>query len=270
VVIAHRTGLYIFSGGEPIKISQELQPTWDTINWQYGQTLWVTVDIQERRIMVGAPVGSATSPNTVFMLDYHDLDDADDIETRPPVNITYTGRKAATDMARKWSLWSIAANSCALIERPNGTAVAAFGGGTPGVGGGGATGKVYQLSATQFSDDGTAIQSSYTTHFFPERAVEQSLQLGAHRKLFSYLTMFVEGAGNLSLTSYVDTQSAPQAQQPLPLSNPGVKDLELPINILGERVAFQVSTNQPGAWFRLQKFCPSLRPDPWAPVRGLN
>ena len=270
VVIAHRTGLYIFSGGEPIKISQEIQPTWNQINWQYGQTLWVTVDTKERRIMVGAPLGTATTPNTVLMLDYHDLDDADDIATRPPVNITYTGRKTATDMARKWSPWNIAANSCALIERTNGTAVVAIGGGLPGVGGAGATGKVYQLSDTQYSDDGTAIQSYYTTHFFPERAVEQSLNLGAHRKLFSYLTMFVEGAGNLALTSYVDSQSAPQAQQPLPLSSPCLEDLELPINVLGERVAFQVSTNQPGAWFKLQKFTPSVRVDPWAPVRGLN
>jgi len=56
----------------------------------------------------------------------------------------------------------------------------------------------------------------------------------------------------------------------LPLSSPAVKDLELPINVLGERVAFQVSTNQSGAWFRLQKFTPSLRIDPWSPVRGLN
>ncbi|HUB59038.1 MAG TPA: hypothetical protein VL975_01145, partial [Candidatus Micrarchaeia archaeon] len=216
VVIAHRTGLYIFSGGEPIKISQEIQPTWNQINWQYGQTLWVSVDIKERRILVGAPMGTATTPNTVLMLDYHDLDDADDISSRPPVNITYTGRKEATDMARKWSPWSVAANSCALIERTNGTAVVAIGGGLPGVGGGGATGKVYQLNPAQLSDDGTAIPSFYTTHFFPERAVEQSLNLGAHRKLFSYLTMFVEGAGNLSLTSFVDSQSAPQAQQPLP------------------------------------------------------
>jgi hypothetical protein len=270
VVIAHRTGLYIFSGGEPIKISQEIQPTWNQINWQYGQTLWVTVDTKERRIMVGAPLGTATTPNTILMLDYHDLDDADDIATRPPVNVTYTGRKAATDMARKWSPWSIAANSCALIERTNGTAVVAIGGGLPGVGGAGATGKVYQLADTQLSDDGTAIPSSYTTHFFPERAVEQSLNLGAHRKLFSYLTMFVEGAGNLSLTTFIDSQSASQAQQPLPLSSPCLEDLELPINVLGERVAFQVSTNQPGAWFKLQKFTPSVRVDPWAPVRGMN
>ena len=82
--------------------------------------------------------------------------------------------------------------------------------------------------------------------------------------------MFVEGAGNLSLTSFTDSASVPQTQQPLPLSSPSIKDLELPINVLGERVAFQVSTNQPGAWFRLQKFTPSVRVDPWAPVRGVN
>jgi hypothetical protein len=146
----------------------------------------------------------------------------------------------------------------------------ALGGGTPGVGGGGATGKVYLLKDSQFSDDGIAIPSYYTTHYFPERAVEQALNLGAHRKLFSYLTMFVEGAGNLSLTSFTDSASAPQTQQPLPLSSSALKDLELPINVLGERVAFQVSTNQAGAWFRLQKFTPSVRVDPWAPVRGLN
>jgi hypothetical protein len=270
VVIAHRTGLYIFNGGEPVKISQEIQPTWNQINWQYGHTLWVTVDTKERRIYVGAPIGTATSPSKILMLDYRDLDSAEDIAGRPPINITYTGRKTATDKTRKWSPWTIAANCGALIERSDGTAVMALGGGTPGVSGGGATGKVYQLTATQLSDDGAAIPCYYTTHYFPERTVEVALGLGAHRKLFSYLTIFVEGAGNLNLTSYTDSASAPQAQQPLPLSSPSTKDLELPINVLGERVAFQVSTNQPGAWFRLQKFTPSVRTDPWAPVRGLN
>ncbi len=145
VVIAHRTGLYLFSGGEPVKISQEIQPTWNQINWQCAQTLWVTVDTKERRIYVGAPFGSATTPNQVLMLDYRELDSASDVASGDPVTITYSGRKTATDKARKWSPWTIAANSCALIERPNGTAVAMFGGGLPGVGGGAATGKIYQL-----------------------------------------------------------------------------------------------------------------------------
>ncbi len=270
VVIAHRTGLYLFSGGEPVKISQEIQPTWNQINWQYAQTLWVTVDTKERRIYVGAPFGNATTPNRVLMLDYHDMDSAGDMSSRPPVNITYTGRKATTDNARKWSPWSIAANCGAMLERQNGTAVAAFGGGLPGVGGGGSTGKIYQLSDTQYSDDGVAIASYYTTHYFPERTAESALGVGAHRKLFSYLSMYVEGAGNLGLTTYVDSSASMTAQQALPLSSPGLKDLELPINVLGERVAFNVSTSQAGAWFRLQRFTPSLRTDPWAPVRGVN
>src|SRR5437660_2183129 len=88
VVIAHRTGLYIFNGGEPVKISQEIQPTWNQINWQYGHTLWVTVDTKERRIFVGAPLGTATSPNKILVLDYRDLDDAEEIAARPPINIT--------------------------------------------------------------------------------------------------------------------------------------------------------------------------------------
>src|SRR5260370_24128082 len=146
------------------------------------------------------------------MLDYPDLDDADLLASRPQRNINRTGRKTATDKTRKWSPWTIAANACALIERTDGTAVVAVGGGTPGVGGGGATGKDYQLKDTQLSDDGTAIPSYYTTHYFPERAVEQSLNLRAHRKLFSYLTLFVEGARNLSLTSFTDSAHAAQTQ----------------------------------------------------------
>ncbi|HYK38422.1 MAG TPA: hypothetical protein VEU98_00250, partial [Candidatus Eremiobacteraceae bacterium] len=270
VVIAHKTGLYIFSGGEPVKISQEIQPTWNRINWQYGHTIWVTVDTKERRILVGAPIDGATSPNKILMLDYRDLDSAEDIAGRPPITITYTGRKTATDKTRKWSPWTIAAASCAILERNDGTAIVAIGGGSAGPGGGSGTGKTYQLSDSQFSDDGAAIPSYYTTHFFPERTVEQSLGLGAHRKLFSYLTLYVEGAGNLGLTSFTGTPNVPQALQPLPMSSPATHDLELPLNVLGERVAFQVSTNQPGAWFRLQKFTPSMRPDPWAPVRGFN
>src|SRR6266403_1146012 len=168
VVIAHRTGLYLFSGGEPIKISQEIQPTWNQINWQYGHTLWVTVDTKERRIFVGVPMGAATSPNKILMLDYRDLDSAEDIAARPPVNITLTGRKTATDKTRKWSPWTVAANSCALIDRNDGTSLVAMCAGVPGVGGGGATGKVYQLNAAQLSDDGAAIPSYSTTHYVPE------------------------------------------------------------------------------------------------------
>ena len=70
VVIAGRSDLYYFDGSEPVKLSQEIQPTWDAINWQYGQRLWVQVDTQRKRILVGVPMGSATQPNQVLALDY--------------------------------------------------------------------------------------------------------------------------------------------------------------------------------------------------------
>src|SRR3989449_3338663 len=200
-----------------------------------------------------------------LMLDYRDLDSADEIASRPPVHITFTGRKTALDKSRKWTQWNVSANSGAVIERTDGTAQIFLGNAA-------ANGKVYQLSDTQLSDDGAAIGSYYTTHFIPERQVEQQLQLGAHRKLFTYLAMYVEGAGSLALTAQIDNAATPVALQPLALSSPALKDLEQPIHVSCERVAFQVSTSAsaPGSWFRLQKFVPSVRPDPWAPVRGGN
>ncbi len=263
-VIANREGLYIFWGPEPVKISQEIQPTWDQINWQFGHTIWVKIDTQNKRILVGVPFAGATAPNRVLMMDYRGLGSAEEIATHASIHYSsFTGKLFAVGRARKWCPWVITANSAALVERTDGTAQMFLGNGA-------GNGKIYQLSDTQFSDDGVAIASYYTTYFFLHHELEQALQLGSHRKLFHYLTTFVEGAGTLSLTAYVNTTSSVSAQQPFTLSNPGTKDLEIPINILGERVAFKVGTNALGAWFKLQKFVPSLRGDPWAPVRGVN
>ena len=263
-VIADRSGLYIFDGGEPVKISQEIQPLWDQINWAAGHTLWVRVDTRNMRILVGAPMGSATQPNRILVLDYRGIGSATEIAALASVHSSsYTGRFYAAGRARKWAPWSIAANAAELAERPDGTAQLFLGNGA-------ANGKIYELSDAQLSDDGAAIVSYYTTYFFPSVDDEASLQTRAHRKLFAYLTCYVEGAGNLSLSAFSGNEAFPAALVALPLSSPGPKDLELPINILAERAAFQVGTSQVGAWFRLARFVPSLKPDPWAPVRGGN
>ncbi len=263
-VIADRAGLYIFDGGEPVKISQEIQPLWDTINWQYGHTLWVRVDTRTKRILVGVPLGAATQPSSILALDYRALASATEIASLASVHTSsYTGRYFAPARARKWSPWTIVANSAALVERADGTAQMFLGNGA-------GTGKIYELSDTQFSDDGAAIASYYTTSFLPAVDAEQSLETGSHRKLFAYLACYVEGAGNLSLSAFAVNEAFPTTLAPLPLSSPASKDLEMPINVLAERAAFQVGTSQAGAWFRLARFVPSLKPDPWSPVRGGN
>ena len=263
-VIADRSGLYIFDGGEPVKISQEIQPLWDQINWAAGHTLWVRVDTRAKRILVGVPMAPATQPNRILVLDYRDLGSASDIASQGSIHSSsYTGRFIATGRCRKWAPWNIVANSATLAERPDGTAQFF-------VGNGASNGKIYELSDAQLSDDGAAIAGYYTTYFVPSLDEEQQFQLQSHRKLFAYLTCYVEGAGNLNLSTLPVNEAFATALAPLPLSVPAPKDLELPINILAERVAFQVGTSQPGAWFRLARFVPSLKTDPWSPVRGGN
>ena len=176
---------------------------------------------------------------------------------------SFTGKLFAAGKARKWCPWIITANAAAFAERTDGTAQMFLGNGA-------ANGKIYQLSDAQTSDDGAAINSYYTTYFFLNPELEQALQLGSHRKLFTYLTLFVEGAGLLNLTAYANSTSVSSALQPLALSNPALKDLELPINVAAERVAFKIGTNAAGSAFKLEKFIPVLRGDPWAPVRGAN
>ena len=267
-VIAGRAGMYLFDGGEPIKISQEIQPLWDTINWAAGQTLWVRVDTRNKRILCGVPTGAATSPNLILTLDYRSLSSAGEIESLGSILFsTLSGKLYAVGRSRKWCPWNITANSCTLAERSDGTAQVFLGNGMVS---GAGNGKIYQLSDTQFSDDGAAINSYYTTYFFLSNDLEQTYQIRSHRKLFAYLALYAEGAGNLNLSAFVDNEAYPTALTALPLSSPAPKDLELPINLLGERVAFQLGTNTPGAWFKLERFVPSLLPDPWAPVRGGN
>jgi hypothetical protein len=272
-IIAGRAGMYIFDGGEPIKISQEIQPLWDTINWAAGQTLWVRVDTLNKRILCGVPTGTATSPNLILVLDYRSLSSVAEISSLGSILFsTLSGKLYAVGRSRKWCPWHITANSCALAERSDGTAQVFLGNGAGNGSPGPLTmnGKIYQLSDTQFSDDGAAINSYYTTYFFLSYDLEQTYQVRSHRKLFAYLAIYAEGAGNLNLSAFVDNEAYPTALTALPLSSPSTKDLELPINLLGERVAFQVGTNSPGAWFKLERFIPSLLPDPWAPVRGGN
>lgn len=263
VVIAGREGLYLYAGSEPVKISQEIQPTWDQINWQYGHTIWVRVDTRNKRILCGVPLGAgATAPNVILTCDYRGLGTGEELAGASPVHFSSITKKLFVfGNSRKWSPWTIAANSAAAIERSDGTAQVFLGNGA-------GNGKVYELSEAQTSDDGAAISSYYTTAYFVPSEMEDSLGVKSHRKLFGYLTAYVEGAGLLDLASFSDAAAFSEALVPFALSNPGARDLESPINVSAERAAFRAGTNAAGAWFRLQRIVPSLAADPWALVRG--
>ncbi|MGC2402049.1 MAG: hypothetical protein WA510_19790, partial [Acidobacteriaceae bacterium] len=242
VVIAGRSGLYLFDGAMPIKLSQEIQPTWDAINWEASQHLWVQIDTQHKRILVGVPMGAATQPNQVLMLDYTESF-GDPLAGSP-------------ERSRKWSPWTIAANSCGLIERSTGVAQLFLGTNN-------ATGKIYALTPGAYSDDGSAINSYYTTAFLSVAGL-------SGRNLFGYLTGYVRGSGSLAVSAFYPGNAASVSLGSWTLGSPASEDMEQFTNVLAERVSYQFGTNSPGSWFSLTKFVPWAKPDPFAFVRGTN
>jgi len=247
VVVACRTGLYLFDGGDLVKISQEIQPTWDAINWQYGQLIWVQVDTQHKKILIGVPMGSATKPNQVLMLDYTE-------GFGDPLLAIYS----APERARKWALWNIAANSCGLIERATGIAEIFFGSNN-------SSGKIYAPTLGAYSDDGAAINSFYSTAFLAASVAGLS-----GRNLFGYLTGYVRGAGSLALSAVTPGSASSVSLGAWTLASPASRDMEQFTNVLAERVSYQFGTSAAGSWFSLTKLVPWAKPDPFAIVRGGN
>ena len=245
VVMAGRAGLYYFDGSTPQKLSQEIQPVWDSINWQYGSRLWVQVDTVEKRILVGVPVGSASEPSQILVLDYKE-------GFQDPLWMMLE----APGKSRKWAPWYISANSCGLIERPTGIAELFVGNNT-------GNGKIYALVKGNYSDDGVAIDSYYTTAFLTSTGA-------TGRNLFGYVTGYVQGAGSLLISAFSPGDAMEIGIGTWTLVSPSPEDLELYTNLLAERVSFQLGTNAVGSWFSLTKFVPWAKADPWSFVRGHN
>ena len=245
VVIAGRAGLYLFDGGVPQKLSQEIQPTWDSINWQYGHRLWVRVDVEKKRILIGAPLGTATQPSVVLVCDYTE-----------GFNDPLWAMLSAPGHSRKWAPWYIAANSCGIIERSTGVAQIVLGNNA-------ANGKIYQLTKGQYSDDGVAINSYYTTAFLSSTGA-------SGRNLFGYLTGFAQGSGALTVNAFTPGDASEILLGSWVIASPQGEDLELSTNVLSERISYQFGTSAAGAWFSLTKFVPWVKPDPFAFVRGHN
>jgi hypothetical protein len=61
-IIAGRSGAYYFDGGFPQKISEEIQPTWDEIDWDKGHLLVLQVDTEQKRFWVQCKDNSVVIP----------------------------------------------------------------------------------------------------------------------------------------------------------------------------------------------------------------
>ena len=302
VVIAHPSGLYLhYFGAEPTKISQEIHSiapgspaeiAWSNINWQNGHFVWVKVDLQNKRVLIGAPVGAQQAlPNTIVMMNYRGLETSTAIIGTPPMRPSYTGRFIAQAIGRKWSSWTISANCCWIEPEDTPLAVPGLGAGAIFYGGV-LNGKIYNhTSANGYLDDGVNIPSFYDTAFTPSDEQKEQFGMLGSLCLLSYLRGHIAGSGNLQLTffgpDYVNSQSVPIAANPgvpnqtpsapaapaIALSSPASKDIETFANFIAERINVRIQASGAAGsapWFSAQKLELFLQPSPSGSLRGFN
>ena len=269
---AERSGVYVCWGSDPVKISPEIETdasrtgkiAWDSVNWNYGHTVWVRIDQTKKLILIGVPVNGSTVPNVTFTLDYRWLDSAADIAASPLINYSaFTGKILAHGKGRRWALWTTSASSMCMAELADGTSQRFFGNAV-------GNGKIYEQldPSLQSSDDGATVSSNYVTYGLPSRMEEQMMQLGNHRKLAGYMKFRAYGAGSLNLA--VKTAQRTTTVRSYTLSAAPTGDGERPLNLHGERFFVDIYGSGPTSWWQLELITLCIKKDPTIVVRGVS
>lgn len=249
---AGRYGRFLFAGDTPKKISQEIQPIWDRINWNAETRIWLVNDPVQRVIYTGLPLDQFTAPSVVQPVSYRSVDTAYNVPD--PLHTSYSGKLIATDLCRKSTIWNTKLNCGAMVTQPllslEGTAKQMIFGGGNGLSPGNTTsfGELYLLDFAKYTDDdygriGLGTGNYYITYAWWNHDMEQNAPgLGLHRKIYTFLSAYLTGVGDALITIYVDSLSNPVAT----LRRYGMifenlkHDLEWGLNVTGDRVFFKV------------------------------
>jgi hypothetical protein len=266
-------GLLICDGSAPDKLSQEIQPDWNSINRAVQHRIWLVNDQVTKRIYVGLPTGSSTGPNLIYPLDYHYLDSEGQMSSEGAVHVTYAGRMSAQELARKWTRWNVKAHCGAIIRRPANQDIFVMGGGNGlAPGSGTAFGNVYYLDPLKFSDDDYgAFLPYYVSYAFLSKDQEEQFQVGSHRKLYTFLSTFVSGIGTLTITPYANTLTNPYPPGPaITLSLNQAYDFMYGINVEGSRMFLKFAVTPivgTDVQFKLTQLAVDVMKHPISPVR---
>jgi hypothetical protein len=288
-LVAGREGVFGFNGGQPVKLTLEIFNLWDCINWGAAETLVVRNDIANKRayILVPLPTGTSpegvptstvqwlpnapynptpTTPNVMFMLNYQGLDTAAELFSSPGVRNTMMGVLAASDMRRKWSIWQIPSPYADFITQQNGVDQILY------ICNGINSSKIYQLETSQLSDDGTAISSDYCTYGFVNATKAATVPIfGGHAKRYTVFQVTADGAGIMNV-AFLPNTIIPKYPYMIPggiaLSSPANDDYFRPINVKGNRMFVEFSTDEIGGWMHVDKMLMTGKQDPWSSLNS--
>lgn len=275
-VIAESDGVYVFDGGNHVKISEEIQPLWEQIYWPSAYKIWVRLDLRQQRILIGVPMvtpnlylpdapANATPAecNVVIEASYLMIKSGSELADSSAIRVSsFTGQLLDRDMCLKWNAWYMPANYSAWIQRPDGSQQLWI---TE------ANANIYKLDATVFTDNGAAIVSRWMGGPYPSAMEEQGLQLGSARKIWGMATALVEGSGKLLCTGLRETPSTPYpvSLRTVTLANPALDDTNIPMNLTGNRLFLDFkSDGVAGTWWKLMRLIIASEADPKMQVTG--
>lgn len=244
-VIASESGLWFFTGGQlsdQSKLSLEIQPTWDSINWNLGQLIDVKVDTRRKRIYVNCPIGpSATQNNTVLTLDYTE---------------GFGDPQQNGGIGRKWCPWTLAANAINLCLQQDQSIILY-------VGNNFGSGWIYKLDSSNYNDYGsslTPIDAYWQSGYFQNTS----------RLNYAYLIANVVGIGLLQMILRTGDQSSFYPIRGWILNALGLKNMERQIQKQHFRMAVRFEVTDLNAYFSIQGFTLMVNQAIFAPVRGIN
>lgn len=250
------SGEYIFGGGLPEKISQEIQPNWNDptnavtavqINMAAATSVWSLCDPVVRLLYIGIPLGNATAPNKIYVLDFKNLGSAQAIAGSPPFHPSFAGKLIATDNSRKWAPWNMTMNGAARMYRSAGELTTVLFGGNgqaPGLAAG--FGNCYTLDPDKKTDDDYGlIVPYYDTYFFVDPEKAQALGLKGTRILMAYLQAYIQGTGQVTATYFPDDLQNPWALTTTrTLTNGFFKDRQFGGGMCtGDRIAVRIGSS---------------------------
>jgi hypothetical protein len=275
IISAARPGAYVFFGGKPTKLSQEIQTTWDRINWTYASVIHIALDPRLHIVYMLVPLDAETIPSAALILDYTEgFGQEDEPGGRKwgfdqyPRNVGHTGVEFVTPHAPVLP-HTINVLSILIGESPTHTQSTWFAGtsiASPG------TAKVYLLGAQGDLDDGLAVDSFYETSY--ARATPNGTSL------FGGIAYTLAGSGTL-LNSLLPLgsqagDSREAILQPQTMDLPLTRDLEVYADLETERARARFETNhlQPAVeqnpptacdYFQVRRV--GIYAAPWAPQR---
>ena len=250
-----KNGVALFDGSTATKVSQEIQPILDLVNWAYGHLIWATADPVRKKVFIGLPVSGSTVINMGLVVDY----------------ATGWG-DPLTDPAngRKWGEWTIGTQA-----------------------GLGNFGTVDPLDARMVfcsNQGGTDINllkwPSTTPNYYdymttgahqlnvPSKYVTACLPANSWGQYaFGGVTSMVNGSGNLVLNAVrLDNSlvTIPQTGTPRVLSVTPLHDTFIKMHMVDEHVSFQIQNGtNPGDYVSMDMFTVLAKESPYARVRGI-